>query len=656
MKQRLDALDGLRGFAAFSVMLSHTGFDITRIIQSPILDGIYRIFSAGPNSVQIFFVLAGFLMSFLYYKVDDTYGFLKKRYARIFPIFVVVNIYLIITFIHFNQQLPWSIEAGILASISLLFYFSWKFLVQKKQTHLFKYIFLFFLLLQAGIIIFNNTITPLITNKPGLPSIIKEIIIFISNVTLTVPFSENIIGLSGVFWSLTPEVLFYILFPVLIIPVITVTKRLPLFWQLLVIFSVTKLLFDLEHVFLSVLSLNSLNIVRSFGFVVGILVGTLYRDKDLWKKMEPLFGNRGISILLFASLLFLQWGDTYIRHGQVKNVMDWYYVISSVIIGFVIISCLIPKTICNKVFSQNILTFFGLISYSLYLTHLESINYAEKLVAGIFPNTEIIMNPLMNLLYYFLSIGFSIGVAFFTYYFVERIYFISKQTSQNGVRTQERWTFPFPSKLKYLPVIVLLIFFAFVFSTKAGVTQKISQHTINGIKPIYSQKQLSNGEKLRIPFTASESNLAIMKAFIEHNDHEIQGKKSVGFVHFRLLNTSGKVLVNAKQPANTVTGEPFFPFGFAPIPDSKGKQYVVEYSVSRLLPGEKILVTEGLNGLTGVYQFTKGDILSNPASFVTNKLVQLFIIPEFLFALFFIIVITLLYHFQSHKKLAFIFE
>ena len=62
-KPRLTALDGLRGLAAFAVMLSHMGVNPLVIVDSPIFMFVYRMFSAGSNAVQVLFVLSGFFIA-----------------------------------------------------------------------------------------------------------------------------------------------------------------------------------------------------------------------------------------------------------------------------------------------------------------------------------------------------------------------------------------------------------------------------------------------------------------------------------------------------------------------------------------------------------------------------------------------------------------
>lgn len=90
MQKRLTSLNGLRGFAALAVALSH--LDNRLILQATghWITAVFRTIAAGPNAVQIFFVLSGFLMQYLYPSINNPIRFIQKRYTRIFPTFVIV--------------------------------------------------------------------------------------------------------------------------------------------------------------------------------------------------------------------------------------------------------------------------------------------------------------------------------------------------------------------------------------------------------------------------------------------------------------------------------------------------------------------------------------------------------------------------------------
>src|SRR6185437_13623965 len=125
MKDRLPALDGLRGFAAFSVLLSHIGVNPLFFITTPLILNAYRTLSVGPNSVQILFVLSGFLMAFLYPKIKSTRGFLQKRYGRIIPVYATIVFFLWIINLEYFIKI-WYLQIPALVFLAALVYFFWK--------------------------------------------------------------------------------------------------------------------------------------------------------------------------------------------------------------------------------------------------------------------------------------------------------------------------------------------------------------------------------------------------------------------------------------------------------------------------------------------------------------------------------------------------
>lgn len=83
----IERLDGLRGLAAVTVLVSHTSNELN--LFGGMLGG-----GAGNMGVALFFVLSGFLMGYLYADTEITfkscYAYGLKRFARVYPLFFVV--------------------------------------------------------------------------------------------------------------------------------------------------------------------------------------------------------------------------------------------------------------------------------------------------------------------------------------------------------------------------------------------------------------------------------------------------------------------------------------------------------------------------------------------------------------------------------------
>jgi peptidoglycan/LPS O-acetylase OafA/YrhL len=86
------------------------------------IQATYTTLAAGGNSVQILFVLSGFLMAFLYPTIQKRFGFIRKRYTRIFPVLSVVVIYFWLT-LFFKEHL-FGANFFLLVFIALLLFWT----------------------------------------------------------------------------------------------------------------------------------------------------------------------------------------------------------------------------------------------------------------------------------------------------------------------------------------------------------------------------------------------------------------------------------------------------------------------------------------------------------------------------------------------------
>jgi peptidoglycan/LPS O-acetylase OafA/YrhL len=88
---RLTALDGLRGIAILLVIVNHIPlniwYDSVSLRFHPFLD---LLLVNGKVGVSILFLLTGFLMAWLYPRPKSKVAFWSRRYARLFPAFLVM--------------------------------------------------------------------------------------------------------------------------------------------------------------------------------------------------------------------------------------------------------------------------------------------------------------------------------------------------------------------------------------------------------------------------------------------------------------------------------------------------------------------------------------------------------------------------------------
>ncbi len=100
MLPNITALNGIRFIAALSVFLFHSSIGIVLgpFSNPTVSHWFYVIFSkAGWVSVSMFFILSGFVMGWSSRPVDHPIRFYKRRFAKIYPVNVVVMLVMVVT-------------------------------------------------------------------------------------------------------------------------------------------------------------------------------------------------------------------------------------------------------------------------------------------------------------------------------------------------------------------------------------------------------------------------------------------------------------------------------------------------------------------------------------------------------------------------------
>ncbi len=646
-RNRLPALDGLRGLAALGVVLFHSGFNVQLLGFFP-LQIIYNAFAVGPNSVQVLFVLSGFLMAYLYQNVKSPLAFLQKRYLRIIPALSVVVIYIWLTKI-FIKDLVWYQKVPIFIAAVLLYLFVWR--GARKLLGKYKLgrkIFFLFVLVQIVTATILTIFIPRITHNETVPinQLFRDLTVLLANVTLTTPFSQHQILLDSVFWSLFLEILFYILFPFLVAPLIHFCKKSGWSITIVVILIIGKILLDLDAALSPLNSFLEINIARSNGFVVGVLVGTLYFSKSVtFDRIKRFVERRTVSVVILFLFFAMQWGDTVLsgHNKQPIEIMNIYYLISSWVIGLTIVAA-ISKTFINKIFSLRIFTFLGMISYSMYLFHHSVFDWMAQLFDPI--KEQLGVNIFLGLLYVFVCLFVVIVSSYFVFKLIESLYFLEKKNIQEVIRNTSVTRLPGVLRNKRVKIVaatsvtlVIIIFiYTAIFPFPFLVEQKTFDPTINKARHI-----VLTHKNFDVPITSSYQNLSIVAMHLWYGESAtktIDNRKRPAILKFSLIDSKNTIVSHSEREAYKVEGSPDFLFGFVPQPDSINSKYIIRLNTIGGNSHDYVEINTK-KPITLLYS-PEGSKIMTVLNVIINRILIVFTLPEALFAIVSILGISIL--------------
>lgn len=291
-------LTSLRFFFAFFVFLSHISFVKSNNV---IYNWLQRnVFFEGYMGVSFFFILSGFVLSYSYKE-----KFLNKKITR-----------------------------------------------KDFYTARFARIYpLHFLTLIISI--------PIIYPKESI-----DVLNLIANVLLLQSFSfddYHFFSLNPPAWSISDEMLFYLLFPFIIILFQKIKIIKTLFYSLIPIALVISILFTHSQDHKNIFYVNPW--IRCFDFILGIILFDIYQNKKqtisfLTYKKATIFE---ICTLLIFIIFFAF--HNYIQRGFRFSIYYW------IPMCFIIFTFAMNKGFFSKLLSNSKLVFLGEISFSFYMIH-----------------------------------------------------------------------------------------------------------------------------------------------------------------------------------------------------------------------------------------------------------------------------------------------
>ncbi len=306
-KQKLYSLQLLRGLAAVLVVLAHCDLIFNQNYGTGFF---FRFFTFGGSGVDFFFVLSGFIIVYVHKdeigKSQKLLSFLYKRFTRIYPIY-------------------------------------WVFLTLKMLA---SFVFAY---------------DPDSTTRNFL-EIVKAFTLF--------PQDREILANSflGVSWTLSHEILFYLIFAVLIGLSARIAYPLISIWFLGVIAN-----------FLRIMQLPKESIILNFvfspyniEFALGCLAAyVFFKYKIKW----------GMLLLSVGAFLYTLSAINY--YSQIFNVS---HVITFGIPSVMLLLGFAYLEVTKNLQVPKLLVYLGDASYSIYLAHGFAINNLSKIVQKLYPN------------------------------------------------------------------------------------------------------------------------------------------------------------------------------------------------------------------------------------------------------------------------------
>lgn len=421
MRQRLTALDGIRGFAALSVLLFHinTNNRLLEHLHLPVLKILYSFFSSGANGVQMLFVLSGFLIATRYPLVPDPISFIQRRYTRIFPVLLVI-----VVFFWFSQAQNGTTK--IYYQLPLLFLFAilgslvWRLIKKIHNTSLNRCLFIGFLLFQLGVLFLAILLKA--TNEPfSITHPYTNFLTLLTNLTLIFPFVRNTNLLDGVIWSLAPELLFYILYPFIVVPLMQYGKKQGYGTNILLVLGLCVGLIWLEISSHSFTAISTIKIGRSTGFIAGIIAACIYQSQGtIWKRLSVLSSSRLFGVFILCGLCLTQYFAIILGSSNII-LIDSFWLVSGWFISLFMLYVIASQSLLSTIFRHRVLTFLGMVSYSQYLIHLIVIGWLYTIMDHLeqygFPRQPVYVFTFIA------TVVITIAISYMLYALIEALYF-----------------------------------------------------------------------------------------------------------------------------------------------------------------------------------------------------------------------------------------
>jgi peptidoglycan/LPS O-acetylase OafA/YrhL len=498
-------------------------------------------------------------------------------------------------------------------------------------------LFVSFLLLQIGVgafyLLWVLKQPPVVFNQLLSPAL-RESTISLVNATLTLPLGNYIPMLDGVYWSLAAEVLFYILYPLVCVPLITFFSPRPRSIKIAGVLLLIPFFLGLHLLSQKILLLSMLQLSICYYFVTGITLGYLYRRHPTFiQKSHQIFTKK---LYLIPTILFVI--AITIKLTILNSLPSSFDPLIYILWAFPLTLCLAlaldHKTSLSKLLSNKFIVYIGTISYSIYLSHTLILHAQESLYA---PH-----DLLSNLFFVLLAMTLIIGVASLLFILLEKPYFKKAHHPPTSMLDQTPVLSRFhrlgTSPAVILSGIVLLLSFAifYAYQSHFNLFSIIRNPTQNiFVSPIVSNNQqwisMKDHPVVTLQITPTENNFQLLSLHLRHmSSPNLPPVEQLLLFRIKDSTRDNWDVTNSYNLA-FIADSPEHIFGFPPYLYSKGKTYTVELSMANTSSSEYLEINTDPTFIQTVFKVDKKELLQNPSqllNFIQNKIINVTSNPE----------------------------
>lgn len=619
---RIVQLDGFRGIAILLVILNHLRLTHIYDVIPPALHPVMSsLLNSGHVGVSMLFLLSGYLMARYYPAVPSIRSFWQKRYTRIVPAFFAMTTALAIIRFVWTWLNPVT-TIVILVTTILAFGVTWDLIRNHPQRRFISVLlFTIYALLQVaavtGYFLLQSQVSPAVYFI-SWTTWMRQIVIYLVNASMANPFGTYVPLLDGAYWSIITEMWFYLLYPLLFLPIIShILRKQSMLFTLLCIVCAFLFFYAISLLFPSILLFEMLNMQLAVYFVAGVGIGLTQETRTITQFLQflnrlPAWLTIPVSFGVVAGLpVFRDLTGT----GRTVDMLTWVIPVSIVFLYAT------GDTPWSRLLRTPVLVRLGHVSYSLYLTHTIAI---EMLIKAGEPQT-----PAAMVLATGGSVVIMMGLATLLHYFLERPYFVDKlRPNTTSVNSHAPMIPAIRSVHAGLAVMLVLIWYG--YHVPAPLTSRVTNHRYRSDRYIPITQQPS-----AFTFVGAHANLGlILLHFRTLDDGEVgrlgltRGPETQRTMTAQVVNNDGIVSENS-YAIYQMHESRFHPIGIPIETESENTSYTLTLTAPDDSLQKLAVINDGIAYRT-VYMQSKSDLLAHPRKLIetiVEKLTQPFAEP-----------------------------